>query len=392
MPTPTRRFALSIGAFAAVLILSGAGVGVAVAEPDDSGNPPDPGQTSEPGAPSEPDPTVAPSPAVKSPLGALRDFLQRPRAIFGNGRAPGQPIPIFKVETPPVTGVDPELIEIKPGDVPPIDVGEPVEGEPKWPPHPVDPIGVDPPMRKPSGHSAEIRLPFSTPFSIPLPTRPGARATQFSIDLTDPFKALASVNTSLNQIHTLVEDAVAPYNPFPPKPPQPTLRVMEEAPVLDASGGFAGGGEVPAGGGDGGASGSDPMPPMPVLQAPMALPMPRIGPPRPIVRTLPAGVAPKVLGAGSAGVRAPEIKGSLTQTGTVAGSSVPSANTMATGNTAFRQGYPQYLRSARIPELAVVALPGIAGLLALTASGGVVGYRQANSGRYLRADAARFLQ
>jgi hypothetical protein len=37
-------------------------------------------------------------------------------------------------------------------------------------------------------------------------------------------------------------------------------------------------------------------------------------------------------------------------------------------------------------------LPGIAGLLALITSGGVLGYRQANSGRYLRADAARFLR
>jgi ammonia channel protein AmtB len=42
-------------------------------------------------------------------------------------------------------------------------------------------------------------------------------------------------------------------------------------------------------------------------------------------------------------------------------------------------------------ELASVALPGVAGLVAITAAGGAVGYRQANSGRYIRADAARFL-
>jgi hypothetical protein len=42
--------------------------------------------------------------------------------------------------------------------------------------------------------------------------------------------------------------------------------------------------------------------------------------------------------------------------------------------------------------MAAVALPGLAGLIAITASGGVIGYRQANSGRYLRTAAARFLQ
>jgi hypothetical protein len=62
------------------------------------------------------------------------------------------------------------------------------------------------------------------------------------------------------------------------------------------------------------------------------------------------------------------------------------------GNTAYRQGFPQYLRTARVGELAIVALPGVAGLLAITASGGAIGFRQANSGRYLRSEAARFLQ
>jgi hypothetical protein len=396
VPTPTRRFAFSIGVFAAVLILSGAGAGVAVAEPEDPGNPPGSGQSSEPGGPGETPPTEPPVPAVKSPLGQLRDLLQRPRAVFGNGRTPGPLVPEFSVGVPPIAGVEPGWVEPKPGGEPV--EGEPVEGEPKEP-SPVDPIvvdpRVDPPAKKPSWHTARVQLPFVSPFSVPLPTRPGARATQFSIDLSDPFKALTSVTTTLNQVGTLVTEAIAPYNPFPPKPPEPTLRITEETPVADAGGGYVGTG--PASGG--GASSSDPMPPMPVLQAPMAMPMPmpRIGPPRPVERTIPAGASPQVIGAGSAGVRAAEIKGSLTQTGLVPTSSVAPANTMSAGlgrpgNTALRQGYPQYLRSARIPEVAVIAVPGLAGLLALTASGGVLGYRQANSGRYLRADAARFLQ
>ena len=45
------------------------------------------------------------------------------------------------------------------------------------------------------------------------------------------------------------------------------------------------------------------------------------------------------------------------------------------------------------PSLALVALPGLAGLIVLTFSGGVIGYRQANAGRYLLTErAARFLR
>jgi hypothetical protein len=66
------------------------------------------------------------------------------------------------------------------------------------------------------------------------------------------------------------------------------------------------------------------------------------------------------------------------------------------GNTvpqSFRAGYPPYLRSARIGEVAALALPGVAGIVALTAMGGLVGYRQAKAGHAVRAaGTARFLQ
>jgi hypothetical protein len=56
-------------------------------------------------------------------------------------------------------------------------------------------------------------------------------------------------------------------------------------------------------------------------------------------------------------------------------------------------GYPRYLRTPTVGELSVVALPGLAGLMFLTFSGGVIGYRQANSARFVRATgAARFLE
>jgi hypothetical protein len=67
---------------------------------------------------------------------------------------------------------------------------------------------------------------------------------------------------------------------------------------------------------------------------------------------------------------------------------VPGSATPA-GRLAMRQGYAQYLRSASAGELALVALPGLAGLVAITAGGGMVGYRQANSGRFLRQNAER---
>jgi hypothetical protein len=60
---------------------------------------------------------------------------------------------------------------------------------------------------------------------------------------------------------------------------------------------------------------------------------------------------------------------------------------------AARAGYSRYLRTPTAGELAAVALPGVAGLLFLTFGGGCIGYRQANSLRFLRAqDAERFLR
>jgi hypothetical protein len=60
---------------------------------------------------------------------------------------------------------------------------------------------------------------------------------------------------------------------------------------------------------------------------------------------------------------------------------------------ATRLGYSRYLRSPTAGELAAVALPGVAGLLFLTFSGGCIGYRQANSVQFRRTqDTERFLR
>jgi hypothetical protein len=56
-------------------------------------------------------------------------------------------------------------------------------------------------------------------------------------------------------------------------------------------------------------------------------------------------------------------------------------------------GYPEYLREAKTGEVAALAVPGVVGLLVLTALGGVVGYRQARAGHLVHAaGTARFLQ
>jgi len=60
---------------------------------------------------------------------------------------------------------------------------------------------------------------------------------------------------------------------------------------------------------------------------------------------------------------------------------------------AVRMGYPEYLRDADFAEVAVVALPGLGGIIAITALGGFLGRRQAKAGHVLRAaGTARFLQ
>jgi hypothetical protein len=372
VPTLRRRFVLGIGALSAALLLSGAGAGIAGAEPDSSGNPPDGGGSSETGDVSEPAPTVATPIYPRGPLSQLRDALHRPRSIFGNGRKPGQ--------SPKPFGMTPELLKTDPDAE---TKSDPTEELPEGSGTEVTDEEV--PAKKSVGSSADVRLPFAAPFSIPLPTFPGTSDRQWSINLTDPQSAMSTVQDTFANLNSLVSEAYAPYNPFPQPPPQPTLKIMEEEPVVDASGGGTG-----AGGGLGPMS--EGMPDLPVLRAPMAFPAVRMGPPRPLPEAVPAGAGAQVLGVGTAGVRAPVGRGPVTQGSVQAGEVVPGNATAPMSNAAYRQGFPQYLRTARVGELATVALPGIAGLLAITASGGVIGYRQANSGRHLRADAARFLQ
>jgi hypothetical protein len=64
----------------------------------------------------------------------------------------------------------------------------------------------------------------------------------------------------------------------------------------------------------------------------------------------------------------------------------PAAEPVASGPTksSFRLGYGETLRGAGTSQLAALALPGVVGILILTAAGGLLGYRQARAGQVVR--------
>ncbi len=119
---------------------------------------------------------------------------------------------------------------------------------------------------------------------------------------------------------------------------------------------------------------------------------------------LPVMVAPPVgLGAGAGGTGAgatggppgvPGVKsifaeppgGRISPPAKVSSNSVPL-------KTSYRLGYTEYLRSADLPQVAALAVPGLAGILVLTGAGGLVGYRQAKAGHAVRVGgSARFMR
>jgi hypothetical protein len=58
----------------------------------------------------------------------------------------------------------------------------------------------------------------------------------------------------------------------------------------------------------------------------------------------------------------------------------------------YRTGYSEYLRSAELPQVAALAVSGVAGMLVLTGAGGFVGYRQAKAGHAVHTSGtARFM-
>ncbi len=394
------RVTLSISTLVAALLVAGAGSGVAAADPDDpagTGSTSEPGDVGDPPAVGEPTPAVEPQPTTATPPSIfdiprniatqLRDMMGRPLSIFGNGRVPG-------THTLPDTSAIGDATPGRKGDKVPVKQPEPTVPKPPVVPDPVQQA----PVRKPSNSSIDVTLPFSAPkISVPVPDLqvPGYESMRWTLDLSDPYAAYTSVGQTLRTVNALLTDAYAPYNPFKPPPPKPSARIMEDGPVVDAGGTVD---AIPLAGGSN----------LPVVQAPVLIPPIRLAPVRPMTGSLPdvslpAASAPQALGTGRPAVRAPAPRDAAAQPGSAPPANAPpkaepsppspsSPSSSPMGNPVLREGYPQYLRSSRITQVASVALPGLAGLIALTASGGMIGYRQANSGRYLRSGAERFLQ
>ena len=267
MPNVVIRVLLAGAALIAALLMSGFGMGVAAADPEDPTNPTDPGTGGDPPTSSEPEPTTGlpsttPQPSIfdipQTIATQLRDMFGKPLSIFGNGRVPGT------LTTPDVPTEGASTGRNR---------DRPITGkiEPK--------TDLTPPSTAPSRRTistVEVTLPFTPKITVPVPSVPvpGYETMRWSLNLTDPYAAYTSVGQTLSTVNSLLMDAYAPYDPFrPPAPkPQPTFRTMQEEPsVVDVDGT---GGIVPLSNGSSG---------LPVLQAPVVVPPIRIAPPpRPI--------------------------------------------------------------------------------------------------------------
>lgn len=128
-----------------------------------------------------------------------------------------------------------------------------------------------------------------------------------------------------------------------------------------------------------------PVAPAPVVVPPVVLPpVPVVVPPLPAPPGAPAPASPAAPAAPPApGIQAPSTNPQPAPADSLGNRAIPES---------FRVGYADYLRMADVSDLMWAALPGTVGIMALTAAGGVVGYRQARAASVLPpARIARFL-
>jgi hypothetical protein len=131
----------------------------------------------------------------------------------------------------------------------------------------------------------------------------------------------------------------------------------------------------------------DPQEPLPGLVVPAAMPvlsMPIIALP-PVVPRIGAGGGGAPRGPAGAGTAQAPAAPQDTQAQRPAAPEVFDAAVPAS----YRAGYAAYLRTAGMPEVLAVAVPGATGIMLLTGAGGLIGYRQARAGRAFRASASR---
>ena len=127
-----------------------------------------------------------------------------------------------------------------------------------------------------------------------------------------------------------------------------------------------------------------PVAPAPVIVPPVVPPPPVVVPLAPAPAPSPLAPAPSPAAPPSPVIQQPRTNHQPALADSLSPQAIPES---------FRVGYADYLRAADVTYLLAVALPGVAGILAFTAAGGVVGYRQARAAQVLPpAGIARFLQ
>lgn len=131
----------------------------------------------------------------------------------------------------------------------------------------------------------------------------------------------------------------------------------------------------------------DPLDPLPGLVEPEAMPVVSM----PIIVLPP--VAPAIGAGGGGAPRAPAGAGTARPPAVPRGTpperpAAPRASDAAVP-ASYRAGYGEYLRTAGMPQVIAVAVPGATGIMLLTGAGGLIGYRQARAGHAIRASASR---
>jgi hypothetical protein len=130
-----------------------------------------------------------------------------------------------------------------------------------------------------------------------------------------------------------------------------------------------------------------------VLNTPPVIVAPPIAippvPPVPPVAPPPVPVTPGAGAGTGSGPAIPQAPAEPVQPPLRGGQWVPGTETQPGGSAMLSRapgqaGNDNYLRTAATGELAVVALPGLAGMLLLTAGGSLIGYRQAKTGHSVR--------
>ncbi len=115
----------------------------------------------------------------------------------------------------------------------------------------------------------------------------------------------------------------------------------------------------------------------------------------PVLVPTPSGAGPRP-GPGTGGARSPLSNGPRQGTAEPPPARQPppatAGSNVAVGASSYRVGYGEYLRAAGLSQIAVLAVPGLAGILVLTGAGGLLGYRQAKAGHAVRTSGiARYM-